>query len=385
MELWKGLDSRYHFDDTDVDGSAVVFNGSMSEMGDIRYPRDFKDQSRPQVEFMTAQLQTSKIPIFIRPFKGNASDAEQYRDVLPDIFSMIREGSWIIRDNGGVSSDILNSVMDSGNRYLTRVKMNLSDDKRITENKDKWEYAEDGVCCIRHTFDSSGRTTYLFMSADNTIRSYHAAERSVKRMMDAARSYREGKFRKSDFVTVKKNIAADIKVRVDVQTSFDLNESDTEGLIRKVMGPRAGIFKLESSVQLTPREALKKYRARASAEHLIRLFKRVRGLKPLRVWKEQSIKGSMILALLSETAVAMAGYELESEAVSRMDSGETAKENRHPSAESIVWSLGHLTLCRIVEEGKRKSSVYSNWNLISERIFANIRSDLYINKVSAGG
>ena len=108
VRLWNGLDSRYHFENTDVniDGSAVVFNGPESELGDYGYPRDFRDKSRPQVEFLTAELQKSKIPFFIRAYKGNTSDPEQYHDTLPDIFSMVRKGSWIIVDRTYVDENV---------------------------------------------------------------------------------------------------------------------------------------------------------------------------------------------------------------------------------------------------------------------------------------
>lgn len=53
------------------------------------------------------------------------------------------------------------------------------------------------------------------------------------------------------------------------------------------------------------------YRSRATVEHLIHSLKRVTGLKPLRVWKEDSIGDAILLALLAETAIAMAGYEME--------------------------------------------------------------------------
>jgi transposase len=66
-----------------TDTSGVVSNGPMSELGGRGHPRDFKDQSRPQVGFTVAQLQRSKIPFFIRPYRGNTSDAEQYRAPFP--------------------------------------------------------------------------------------------------------------------------------------------------------------------------------------------------------------------------------------------------------------------------------------------------------------
>lgn len=352
----------------------VRFNGPKSALGAIGYNRDFRDQSIPQVEFMTAELQQSRIPFFIRAYPGNESDAEQYRDSLPTIFDMVHKGSWIIMDNGGAAGDILDSIVKSGNRYITRTMLNASDEKRVSKEGGQWDYVEDGVCCIRHTFDSSGRTTYLFWSYENWKRSRKTAERNVQRMIDAVRTYQDGKFRASDFVTVRKNVIADVQIKVGIQSRFDFDDPDeVEGLVREVMGPMAGIFKLESSEQLTPLEALQKYRARATVEHLIHSLKRVSGIKPLRVWNESSIRGSMMLALLSETAVAMARYEMQPR--TKVVCGKEMDEGR-PSTESMVWSLSHLTVTRIIGKTGRGRPVYSNWDAISMEVFGNIRDEL---------
>lgn len=78
MKLWEGLDSRYRFENTvvNIDGSAVAVNGPEAELGAVGYPRDFRDWSRKQVEFLTAELQRSKIPFFMRVYRGNTSDPE---------------------------------------------------------------------------------------------------------------------------------------------------------------------------------------------------------------------------------------------------------------------------------------------------------------------
>ncbi len=195
-------------------------------------------------------------------------------------------------------------------------------------------------------------------------------------MVEAVRTYSDGHFRKSDFVTVKRNVLADVEVKVSLQTRLAFDESERDGIIREIMGARAGIFKLESSEQLTPLEALDKYRARATVEHLIHSLKRVTGLKPLRVWSESSIRGSMMLALLSETAVAMARYEMEGETKTVGERGSRKTVTEKPNTESIVWSLGHLTLIRMITSGCRKGAVYSNWNPISKEIFGNIWDEI---------
>ena len=387
VRAWEGLSKRYDLDDTDVnmDGSAVVFNGPMSEMGAVGYPRDYRDQSRPQVEFMTAQLQRSKIPFFIRPYDGNTSDEAQYRDSLPDIFKMIRRGSWFVLDNGGAAGDILDSIVFSGNKYLTRVELNRSEDLRMVNEADKWIHVEDEVCCLKNAF-GSGRTTYLYFSVDGWKRRRNTAERRVEKQIAAARSYDEGNFRQSDFVTVKENVAANVDVKVFVQTTFDYDDpAERERMITKAMKSRPGIFKLESSEQLTSLEALEKYRARASVEHLIHSLKRNTGLKPLRVWKRSSIYGSMMLALFSEMAMAMARYELRPKTETKMVNGKIKTDETRPSTGSMVWSLTQLTVSRMIENGVRKDAVYSNWNPISIEVMGNIRTKTVRKGVFAGG
>jgi len=94
-------------------------------------------------------------------------------------------------------------------------------------------------------------------------------------MVDAVRSYEDGKFQASDFATVKKNFLADVNIRVNVQTRFGYDDpNEVEKLISEAMDIRSGIFKLESSEQSTPSEALCRYRARSAVEHLIHSLKK---------------------------------------------------------------------------------------------------------------
>lgn len=246
--LWKGIDRNFDLEDTDVnvDGSAVTVYGPRSELGGFGYSRD-KNKGKRQVEFTVAELQTARIPFYVRSFRGNTSDEKQYRTVLPDIFEMIREGSWVVMDNGGASADILDSIVDRGHRYLTRVKMNLTDDKHISNSRGDFEYVENNVCCLKHVFASSGRTNYLFFSSDLYAKNAFTAERKVKEMVDAVKHFEDvGKIRRSDFITVKKNLCADVEVSVNVQTRFGYDdEEEIERMIVDEMGSRCGFFKLE--------------------------------------------------------------------------------------------------------------------------------------------
>ena len=41
---------------------------------------------------MVAQLASLGLPIYIKPYKGNVSDEEQYRDYVPELASLLSEG-----------------------------------------------------------------------------------------------------------------------------------------------------------------------------------------------------------------------------------------------------------------------------------------------------
>ena len=93
---------------------------------------------------------------------------------------------------------------------------------------------------------------------------------------------------------------------------------------------------------------------------MIHSLKRVAGLKPLMVWREDSIGDAILSALLAETTIAMAGYEMEAreETEVRNDRG-YGRECRHPTG-FMVWSLDHSTVTRSIEKGKAKKAHSSN-------------------------
>ena len=64
----------------------------------------------------------------------------------------------------------------------------------------------------------------------------------------------------------------------------------------------------------------------------------------------------MLPVLLAETATAMAGYGMETRKGTKVGKCRGyGRECRHPS-ESMVWSLGHSTVTRSIEEGKAKKA-----------------------------
>ena len=111
-------------------------------------------------------------------------------------------------------------------------------------------------------------------------------------------------------------------------------------------------------------------------EHLIHSLKRVAGLEPLRVWKEDSIGDAILSALLAETTIAMAGYEMEAREETNVRKGRGyGRGCRHPTG-FMVWSLDHSTVTRSIEKGRVKKAHSSNQGPISKEVFSNIAADI---------
>ena len=75
----------------------------------------------------------------------------------------------------------------------------------------------------------------------------------------------------------------------------------------------------------------------------------------------------MLLTLLTETDIAMAGYEMETRKGTKVRKGRRYGREHCHSTRSMVWSLGHLTVTRSIEKGKVKKVHSSNWDPISRR------------------
>lgn len=131
---------------------------------------------------MVAQLASLGLPIYIKLYKGNISDEEQYRDCVPELASLLSEGdlhsmdamkeskrsdsddedlfrsiaavamlgATIVADNGIASKANLDRVCDCGMNYVTLMSLNSSDDSAIFNHAPSFEYLGDGMFCYTH-------------------------------------------------------------------------------------------------------------------------------------------------------------------------------------------------------------------------------------------
>lgn len=166
-----------------------------------------------------------------------------------------------------------------------------------------------------------------------------------------------------------------------------LTDHDIEFMVREKLGARAGFFKLDCSEPLDAAEALRKYRQRGIVEQTIGSLKKITGIKPIRVWSDHGIEGSMILALLAEAVVSMMRYCVGKHYKSIDKRSKT--DNEHlPSTRKIAISLGHLTLTHFRDVHGCFDSKLSNWDELSMAIFEDIHAheapEWGLKKVPAG-
>ena len=323
-----------------VDGSHIKRNGSKGS--NVSYGEG-GGSVQLQNQFMTASLIGSCIPVSIELYPGNVNDPTQYMDFIPQLLFHLKAESLIVMDNGGSGSKILDEIKSFDCEYLTRASMNKSNDTRIVDECDRMIYVGMNAACIKHTFGSSNRTTYLFFSADSYAASLSRAEKAVKslekdriRAQNILTSGNPDSFIKIDdspFFTVEYENAK------FVMTRDPWIEMDVDSELKKAVAPRNGWFKLECSFEMDPRLALVVYRHRVDVEHMISVLKSVVNLDPLRVWSEGSTRGRLVIALVTDFILSMFIKDLEPRKEVRNIDGKPVETMMKPSGKTVIKEL----------------------------------------------
>lgn len=427
--------------DVDIDGSAILMNKE-SDISKYGHPRD-KNPDGLQVEFMLGMYEHSRIPFYIREFKGNTSDEEMYATSLPEVIGLVNESNlrayenisnklvsgikernkerellkmnggkgrrgrkkkidvaeessdvkeslldvnrklgnvcWVIFDNGGASSYNTEAVNKMGCEYLTRKSMNKTDMKLVSQSDGV--IVEDGLKCWCKTFDSHGRTKYIYRSDDLAESKREAAIRKVDRMAEIATDLKNGNIDALSLVDIKSNEFVKFEVKVLVQSILtDYTEEEKNELVNRYLGDYPGYFHLESSAPLTPKEAIQKYRKRVAIEHAIKSLKNLSGIKPMRVWKELSIAGQMTLALLAEAIYSIVRYDYPSDNVKVTRKGRSEIKEHKPENKTICEFLNQLTATFYRDEKGHLNRVISGVSPESLGIIERLQAKTRINR-----
>ncbi|MGE4212305.1 MAG: hypothetical protein AB7E75_02955 [Candidatus Methanomethylophilaceae archaeon] len=373
--LRKRLFSMYDPEHTDVniDTTSVAVYAKGTELYDFGYSRDKRPDLR-QVNFGAAELRDPiNILIDLSVDRGNISDSVQFVKIVDDIIGDLRDDSLFVFDGGGDAKQALDRITAKGHRYIARERLNKSDDLWISGFDKKEAICVDGnegVYCQRRTFGSSGRTLYMFYSEKLYHDKMAASElswRYVEDAKDVMRRKSDGTLRTSKTV-IKRLKNPLISLNVGVQGKLLSSDLDSFDFVRNALSNhREGFFKLECSSKLTPSEVFSIYRRCDTVEKLMDLLKNHIDLKPMRVWSENSVKGTLSLCFLAQVIVSMVRYEIP--------------ELRKRSTKFIISLLQNLTVTYMYDKKQAVRRIYSNIEPLNSRI---LRDVVVVSGVSGG-
>ena len=160
-------------------------------------------------------------------------------------------------DAGGDAKQVLDRITELRMKYVTRKRLNMSDDAWISafdKNGSRCVDEKDGVYCQRKTFESSGRSVYLFYSEklykDKTATLNGRSWRCVEDAKDTIKRKKDGTLRMSKTV-VKRLRNPLISLNIGVQAKLLSSDLDSFEYVRNALSNRReGFFKLECSEKI---------------------------------------------------------------------------------------------------------------------------------------
>jgi transposase len=180
------------------------------------------------------------------------------------------------------------------------------------------------------------------------------AERYVQDAKETMRMKADGTLRVSKTV-IRRLRNPLISINVGIQGRFFSDDKEALEYVRRELSDgREGFFKLECSENLTPSDVLRIYRKRDTVEKLIESLKNQIDLRPLRVWSDNAVHGTLLLCFLAQTTVSMARYGIP--------------EIRSKSAKFIIASLENLTVTYAYDNKHSLRRIYSNFEPLNSRI-----------------
>lgn len=359
FEIQETLMNKYDFEHTDInmDWSSLILYGDKSKLGKYGYSRDHRPDKK-QITFGISEIREPiNVPVGMTIKKGNVPDTEHFFDTYDQVSGMVYEDSMFIFDKGGHSKGNIDMILADKMKYLTAKKLNKSDDKIIEEfDLSKAELVDpvNGVYGIKIPFPS--RINYFYFSRKLEYEQLQSRKRKAQRMYDQAKAIQ-------DSIDSGRGLPKRFRINnelVDVEYSYQtklqkISKKEAMDIVeRSSINGREGFFCLVSSEDLTLQQALQTYRKKDSIEKIINSLKNEIIIKPLRVWKDESIYGALLIGFLAQLFISVIRYEHD--------------ELKHVSTKFIKISLSNLTVTTIYDRNRPENLIYSNFDPINRVI-----------------
>ena len=354
--LGKILKSKYgvKMDTVFMDWTSMYFEAPQKGIVRVGYSRDHRSD-RPQVTVGLSMDRDSGMPIGLTVNPGDILDATHFDDTMRQVLPLMPKGSMVVFDNGAYSKGNAKLLDSEGLGFVTRLQLNITDDRFARTHKDEWIPIDDDVSYMV-TKGNLGRTRFIFSNRklrhDIFVRYYGKAERdwnemqTIRKNIDSGRKPRK-KYRNSNcFVSTSLGYHFPIWGRT--------KEEAIEQAVRTMTTGREGLFVLLTNRPLTALEVLDLYRARNDVETKFRDLKHGIDWRPARCTSEDAIRGRILISFLALFCMSMVRF--------------LYPVFRGLTAESISEELSSFSLTVLVGNGEEKRRVFSNFERIIRRL-----------------
>ena len=344
-----------------MDWTSIHFEAQPTSLIQYGYSRDHRPD-RPQVTIGLAQDERSQIPVGLSIQPGNMNDQTHFKHTYDQIKPGLRTGSCLVFDAGATGSTNLDLLVSDNMRYLSRMKLNMSDVKQHlnTFNKEEWTRIVTGnkdeeVYGKKHVFPS--RVKYLYFSQslyDDTLSNRRKRlEQEYDEAMSLQKNIQEKKQPRKEHRNSNHFLQTHLSYTFPL-TGLSREEAIEHALQLSITG-REGFFTLVSNKDFSLHEALRFYREKDRLEKLFHSMKNEIHLRPTRCWTQEAVYGSILVVFLAQLVISMLRYMHAS--------------LRHVSTKFIMQSPHNFALTIIVGKNGVGKHVFSNFDWINRLIF----------------
>jgi transposase len=301
---------EYGKDVADVifDRTSLMYFGYKPELAMRGYSRDGHPE---ECQIMMGVAQLAKplgIPIGFTAMPGNTNDSAHMISSYEQVKDDLGPGKTMIFDAGASCKEVLDRMIDDGNNFLTRKKLNRSDDKLFAAfSEDKWKCMdkERNEYCLKIRFPS--RVNYYFYSRElyelNMAARRKKADRLYREAADLQSDLDKGKKLKKKFLPGNDLIDGTMWFQTKLKRMTE--EEARSFILGRTVDGREGFFCLTSNLDMDPAEIRRKYRDKDSIEKLFSSMKSDIGVRPIRTWTENGVYGVLLIGFLAQCVISM--------------------------------------------------------------------------------
>ena len=343
--------------DTVFDWTSLVYFGSKPDVAMRGHSKDGHPEEC-QVTIGISQLaKPLSVPVGMTVMPGNTHDGKHMKETYGQVKDDLAPDSMMIFDAGANQKDVLDMVVGDGKHFVTRKRLNKSDDKIFKGfSEGTWECidADKEEYCLRKKFPS--RMNYYFFSRELCDLELKSAGKKVSKKL------KEAKDLQSDIEKGKKlkkryeidNVLINATISVQTKLSEITDEEAVRLLEEDCITGREGFFCLVSDKDMDPRKARELYRSKDIVEKLFSSMKSDIGIRPIRTWTENGVYGVLLIGFLAQAMVSVT--RSLTEPVSST------------ATKFITDSMQKLTLTAEIGTDGRKRNILSNFDPVNTAV-----------------